>query len=256
MEVTLSNPLAVPLKVEAVQLAVSFTPTPPVGAEGGADSTVSSPRAQAAPSGGAGTGVGLGVGTGTGAGARAGVGMGWVSMLASALLPPGGKPVRLVLSGRMDVPGTVVLLGVRASMAGISWSAPFAAAQGCGGGKAGGGAVSRARAAGAKDKPLPPSALCYSPGGVAQPGPGGAGVGGSLAVRVLPALPLLSAVLHGPDGPLVTCPTEDDLMGELNAFDMALTYGLHCMTAVSVYDSEFEATFCAGPIKFCLALCC
>ncbi len=107
-------------------------------------------------------------------------------------LPPGGKPVRVVLALRTSRAGSLQLLGCTCSAWGMEWVQPFVGGKGNG--------LSREAA---KLKGLQ--------GNGGQP----------VAVSVLPALPTIRAVLQGAELQ-VRCPTPASLVGT------ALVLGLLC----------------------------
>jgi hypothetical protein len=84
-------------------------------------------------------------------------------------LPPGGKPVRVVLAVRPIRPGSLQLLGCHCSAWGMEWTQPFQGSKHC------------------KGVPEAPKAL---------KGLEGAN-GGPVAITVLPALPTIRAALQG-----------------------------------------------------------
>lgn len=137
----------------------------------------------------------------------------WQPYPVQLLLPPGGKPVRVVLAGRTLLPGKLTLLGVKVTAAGVTWTQPFGppaqrkaagAGAGSGAGAAGGsgrqGGSSRAGAGGAS------GGRAGKAGAEAD-----AGASGEVCVTVLPPLPLLQATLRGPDVTVRSGETRDSL---------------------------------------------
>ncbi len=236
VEVSLTNPLSTPLRLDKVHAVVVFTPTPASAGSAGPLSGAASladppppqpPPASAAPPSFARTSS-LGSMHGgavspdlapvpplpphqsSGAAAQQEQ-QAWVPGMTSVMLAPKSKPTRLLLTGRPQLPGSYTVVAVRASLAGASWVQPLlpgaaqqggaAAAWAAVNGAVGGGAAMAAWLAGLKGglPELPPG----RGRGAARAAPGPA----VAAARALPALPLVRATLHGPETP-ITSPSE------------------------------------------------
>lgn len=216
VEVVLSNPLAVPLRLDDVYLHATFQPptatsatgpNPPAaspsgspGTTGGAPPAPQNPPVTPAPSPARGVQA-------PSAAASAPAPF-WQPYPLQLVLPPGNKAVRVVLGGRALQPGTLTLLGVKVACGGASWVQPWAvparksgATTSAAPAAAGSGGASRSSASG--------SGASSAAGGAAVAAGGGRRGRDALcalppstvevAVTVLPPLPLLQATLRAPD---------------------------------------------------------
>ncbi|GFR47241.1 hypothetical protein Agub_g8925, partial [Astrephomene gubernaculifera] len=222
VEVYLVNPLAVPFKIDQLQLHVRYlgspstitatattatagtttTATAATAASGSSTTTASDPRSPNTSSGGAAASASaagvtttgfsrsssnLGVG---GGGAGSGSKAAFKTPALNVVLPPNGRPLRVVLCGKPQLPGTYCVEGCMVTCWGVSWLVPFtlplrklatpagSAAAGVGGRGGGSAAANKASAAAAA-----------AAGGGGAPGRG-------VNVNVLPPLPLIKATIR------------------------------------------------------------
>ncbi|GBF95068.1 hypothetical protein Rsub_07569 [Raphidocelis subcapitata] len=178
VEVALANPLALPLRLDAVALLVEHADGGDAAAAGGAGSGAPSPdrpprqRASGEDGGGGGGGSAGGGGEPGAAAAAAAVSLSPVAVT----LPAGGKPVRVVLPLTPLRPGELRITGVAVTAWGVTWRQPLTL--------------------------LPRLAPLAAPGALrAQP---------PQPVRVLPRLPMLRATLSGPDVAVVQPPPDSE----------------------------------------------
>ncbi|KAL6765123.1 hypothetical protein V8C86DRAFT_3128278 [Haematococcus lacustris] len=245
VEVEVHNPLEVPLHLAAVHLQASFTPAPALHpastghTKSHLTSVTLSPQIPAPVTPGSQACGGDAAEEGGGVGGGAGGGEGWQPLQHQVLLPPRGRRL-LQLCGRPLQAGRLTLEGVRLALGGATWLQPLQPppgpdlfpsfvpswpggsraelrAEGRGGGGLGGGG----QRAGREDRKLKEAgdgkAGKAGGGGRSQNQGHGRGRGAQPGqqwlqpeVAVLPAMPLLRAVLHGP-GLKVCSPTEDDV---------------------------------------------
>jgi hypothetical protein len=135
---------------------------------------------QAEPNGGAGT---SGVGFSSGGGGAPAPSRFVATPALSLTLPPGRAPVRVALAATPQRPGALRMRGLLASCWGVTWRVPL----------------------------LPTAAAATSGGSGGDGGNDSDNGGVSATIRVLPRLPLLRAVLQGPDGLHAVRPAEGEL---------------------------------------------
>ncbi|GLI65614.1 hypothetical protein VaNZ11_009180 [Volvox africanus] len=191
VEVYLVNPLAVPLKIDLLQLHVRYLAQQGTAAAGGAVTTGKSHTAghQAAAAGGGNASSSLARGGSAGASGTAtplhqGGAGGAVSAKAfrtpslNLILPPNGRPQRVVLCGKPQYPGMYGIEGCLVTCWGVSWHVPFSLP------------LKRMAVAGSK------AGSGQSAGSGAATASGISAGGRSVFVNVLPQLPLVKAIIR------------------------------------------------------------